>query len=739
MKKILILLSCLLGAAGLQAQPAGGFGGFQMPKIDVHCSQKFADIDYAGDDQVYHKMDIYLPRMQKESYPVVVHIYGSAWYSNNSKGMADLGTIVNALLDAGYAVATPNHRSSMDAKFPAQIHDIKGAIRYLRAHAAEYKLDPSFVATSGFSSGGHLSSLAATSGGVAELEGEVGGNLSFSSRVNAACDWSGPVDLNYMSCGAAEDTWNHAPEEAVMGFPFKGNEERFKALNATTYIDPADPPVVIFHGTVDNVVPCCQGSHFYELLDKAGIRTELYLVEGGGHGMNMYAEKNLRAMTNFLDKARVEKGGGTFVTGTNPVITNIFSADPTARVFEGKIYLYPSHDIPTVNMNGDQPWFCMSDYHVFSSEDLTHWTDHGIIVDQKDVPWGNPTANSMWAPDCVEKDGKYYFYFPNAPARGRGFGFGIGVAVSDTPYGPFKIDENTVQGTGGIDPCAFKDDDGTIYLIWSGMGLRGGKLKDNMKEIDGEGVRLDEAFPKGQTEGPFMFKRNGKYYLTYPWVREQGGTECLAYGMSDNPLGPYEFKGVFMDESPTGCWTNHHSFVEFNGQWYLFYHHNDFSPDFDKNRSVRVDKVSFNPDGTIVPVIPTWRGVGYFRASDELNIDRYSEIEGATVDYLDQYNYFAGWKTLFAKPGDKVRFNEVDFGSKAPKKVQLRVKVNNIATLRISTVGGKRDQDVTLGPTNGEWAVAEAPFKPKVKGVQDVTVELLSGDAEVDWISFPAK
>ena len=177
MKKILLLFTCLAGAVSLQAQPAGGFGGFQVPKIDVHCSQQFMDIDYAGDDQVYHKLDVYLPRMLKDTYPVVVHIYGSAWYSNNSKGMADLGTIVNALLDAGYAVVTPNHRSSADAKFPAQIQDIKGVIRWVRANAGKYHFDPSFVATSGFSSGGHLSSLAATSGGVAELEGEVSGNL----------------------------------------------------------------------------------------------------------------------------------------------------------------------------------------------------------------------------------------------------------------------------------------------------------------------------------------------------------------------------------------------------------------------------------------------------------------------------------------------------------------------------------------------------------------------------------
>ena len=124
MKRLLMSLTLALGALGLFAQPAG-FGGFQMPKVDVRCSQKIADVDYAGDGQVYHKLDIYLPKVEKDAYPVVVHIYGSAWFSNNSKGMADLGTIVNALLDAGYAVVCPNHRSSMDAKFPAQIHDIK--------------------------------------------------------------------------------------------------------------------------------------------------------------------------------------------------------------------------------------------------------------------------------------------------------------------------------------------------------------------------------------------------------------------------------------------------------------------------------------------------------------------------------------------------------------------------------------------------------------------------------------
>ena len=278
-----------------------------MPKIDVHCSEKFADLDYVGDGHVGHQMDIYLPKVEKESYPVAIHIYGSAWFSNNSKGMADLGTIVNALLDAGYAVVTPNHRSSMDAKFPAQIHDIKAVVRYVRANADKYKFDTDFVVTSGFSSGAHLASLAATSCGVADLEGTLGEYTQYSSLVDAACCWSGPTDLHYMSCGTEEDTWNHGPEEAVMGFSFKGNEEPFKALNATTYIDPSDPPVVVFHGTADNVVPHCQGVHFHELLSKAGVMTEFHSVDGGGHGMGMYAPENLEAMVTFLEKARIAK------------------------------------------------------------------------------------------------------------------------------------------------------------------------------------------------------------------------------------------------------------------------------------------------------------------------------------------------------------------------------------------------------------------------------------------------
>ncbi|MCQ2144536.1 MAG: prolyl oligopeptidase family serine peptidase [Bacteroidales bacterium] len=309
MKKILVsIASVMLSVAAFAqpggAMPAGGFGGFQMPQIQVHCSEKIADVNYAGDGQVYHNLDIYLPQVKNDKYPVVVHIYGSAWYSNNSKGMADLGTIVNALLDAGYAVVTPNHRSSGDAAFPAQIHDIKGVIRFVRANADKYGFDTSFIATSGFSSGGHLSSLAATSGNAPELEGSVGGNLQYGSAVDAAVDWSGPIDLFNMNCGEPRK-WGNTPEEALIGHEYEPKyEQEMRAISPMTYIDAEDAPVVIFHGTEDTVVPCCQAPEFYEALSKVGVDTELYLVHGGGHGFNMYSDVNLQRMVNFLNGKR---------------------------------------------------------------------------------------------------------------------------------------------------------------------------------------------------------------------------------------------------------------------------------------------------------------------------------------------------------------------------------------------------------------------------------------------------
>lgn len=420
----------------------------------------------------------------------------------------------------------------------------------------------------------------------------------------------------------------------------------------------------------------------------------------------------------------------------NPIINDQFTADPTAKVFEGKIYVYPSHDIPSP-IDRLKEWFCMADYHVFSSENLTDWTDHGVILSQENVPWVAPDSYSMWAPDCVFKNGKYYFYFPSTPKGEGKRGFSIGVAVADKPNGPFIPQAESIKGVNGIDPCVFIDKDGQGYIYWSGRGMSVAKLKDNMLELASEPIKI-EGLPKGFTEGPFTFERNGKYYFTYPWVKEK--TETLAYAMGDNPMGPFEFKGIIMDESPTGCWTNHHSLVEFKDQWYLFYHHNDYSPEFDKNRSMRIDSLFFNPDGTIQKVIPTLRGVGITDARKEIQLDRYSRLsdQEATIDYLNPANKFEGWKTILNKDGAWVQYNRVDFGSNKLQKVKARVSsaAGGVLQVRVNKADGPVLSEIQV-PENSQWTEVEATVRPAKTGIHTLYVSSKgSNKVEVDWISF---
>lgn len=445
-----------------------------------------------------------------------------------------------------------------------------------------------------------------------------------------------------------------------------------------------------------------------------------------------------RVDLKLLISTFVVLGASTVAVAQNPVIRDQFTADPTAKVFNNRMYIYPSHDIPSP-VDRLKEWFCMADYHVFSSDNLTDWEDHGVILDQKNVPWGNPEGYSMWAPDCVYKNGNYYFYFPNAPKEGRGFN--IGVAVSQNPEGPFMAMPRPIEGVMGIDPCVLVDDDGSSYIYWSGMGMRGARLADNMMQLASESVAI-EGLPEGFKEGPFVFKREGKYYFTFPWVRNE--TETLAYAMSDSPLGPYEFKGLIMEESPTGCWTNHHSLVEWNGQWYLFYHHNDYSPDFDKNRSVRIDSVRFNPDGTIVQVIPTLRGVGVSNARDRVQIDRYSDIspKSASIDYINRANPFEGWKTVMSRRGGWVRYNKVDFGQKPVTHVTVRVKAPKGGTLSVYADDMNKNSLISTIklPVTKDWREVQTAINGQAPlNLHDLFVQLGGGaNVEIDWIGFDA-
>lgn len=427
-----------------------------------------------------------------------------------------------------------------------------------------------------------------------------------------------------------------------------------------------------------------------------------------------------------------------YVFAQNPVIRNQFTADPAARVFNDTVYLYPSHDILANKNRGRVGWFCMEDYHVFSSTNLTDWTDHGVIVSQDKVPWVNSKAYAMWAPDCIYKNGKYYFYFP-APAKGAGFrrGFSIGVAVSNTPYGPFTPQPEPIKGVHGIDPNILISKSGQAYLIWAARNFYIAKLKKNMLELADEPQIIQGLPEKGLKEGPFMFERKGIYYLIYPHVQDT--TERLEYAISNNPMGPFEVKGVIMDATPD-CWTNQSSVIKYKGQWYLFYHHNDLSPHFDKNRSVRMDSLFFNEDGTIKKVIPTLRGVGITDASRRIQIDRYSKKsdEGVSIAFLDTSNTFGGWKTILNKPNAWIKYNSVDFRSPGIKSIDVKSLSKTGGTLQIhlDKVDGPVIATISI-PKSDEWRVINSSLSRFEVGIHDLIIQLKNNNnVEVDWVKF---
>ncbi|HER08209.1 MAG TPA: carbohydrate-binding protein [Bacteroides sp.] len=427
------------------------------------------------------------------------------------------------------------------------------------------------------------------------------------------------------------------------------------------------------------------------------------------------------------------------LSAQNPLIMDQYTADPSARVFEGKVYVYPSHDILANENRGRPGWFCMEDYHVFSSANLTEWQDHGVIVSQYDVDWVNPDSYSMWAPDCIARNGKYYFYFPaNSRDTGMRRGFGIGVAVADHPEGPYIPQPEPIQNVRGIDPNLFIDQDGQAYLYWSMGNIYVAKLKENMLELASEPQVVKDLPDAGLKEGPYLFERNGIYYMTYPHVANK--TERLEYAIGDNPAGPFRFAGVIMDESPTGCWTNHHSIIELKDQWYLFYHHNDLSPKFDKARSIRADSLFFNGDGTIRKVTPTLRGVGVTHAGGMIQIDRYSATgdHGVSIGFLDSLDTFRGWKTILGEKGAWTRYNTVDFGDQEMQTVQIKASSEKGGTVEIRS--GSADGPVIARveiPAYPDWSVVHSNLLEVPSGIHHLVTLLGEGNGvEIDWINF---
>ncbi|WP_020527766.1 alpha/beta hydrolase [Flexithrix dorotheae] len=276
------------------------------------------DLDYVGDRHIGHRLDIHLPDKESDKYPVVISIYGSAWFSNNSKGATFAVGIGQALLKAGYAVVTINHRASSDAKFPAQIQDVKAAVRFVRANALAFSLDTSFIGITGWSSGGHLSAFAGTSnnittfefnGNTIDIEGSLGNHTSFSSQVDAVVDWFGPTNFLVMdNCGSTMKHDNDtSPESSLVGGAIQSNKNKCHLADPVTYISKNATPFLIIHGDKDPLVPFCQSEYLYEKLNESDIYCEFITVEGGKHGPGVLIPEYLQQMISFFDKIRIDK------------------------------------------------------------------------------------------------------------------------------------------------------------------------------------------------------------------------------------------------------------------------------------------------------------------------------------------------------------------------------------------------------------------------------------------------
>ncbi|GIP48379.1 family 43 glycosylhydrolase [Paenibacillus timonensis] len=320
------------------------------------------------------------------------------------------------------------------------------------------------------------------------------------------------------------------------------------------------------------------------------------------------------------------------VRPNEPLVTHIFTADPSAHVYDGKIYIYPSHDLDhngPDNDNGDQ--YAMEDYHVLSLDDFNSpCVDHGEALHLRDIPWA---SQQLWAPDAAYKNNTYYLFFP---ARDKEGIFRIGVATSSSPAGPFTPQESYIPGSFSIDPAVLVDDDNRAYMyfggLWGGqlekwqtgtfkpdaegpapdapaLGPQFAELSDDMLSfksapqeisiVDEDGNPLlagDED--RRYFEGPWVHKYNGNYYLSY----STGSTHTLVYAISKNPQGPYVFKGKIL--TPVIGWTTHHSIVQFQDKWYLFYHDSSLSGGVNHKRSVKYTELHYNPDGTIQTIDP---------------------------------------------------------------------------------------------------------------------------------------
>lgn len=435
------------------------------------------------------------------------------------------------------------------------------------------------------------------------------------------------------------------------------------------------------------------------------------------------------------------------INAQNPIVQTYFTADPAPMVHDGTVYLYTSHDEDSTVNN----FFTMYDWRCYSSKDMVNWTDHGAVASLKSFTWHEKT-NGAWAPQCIERNGKFYLYVPI-------HGEGIAVLVSDSPTGPFSdpigkrlIDSDHIWQD--IDPTVAIDDKGQAYLYWGNPSLWYVKLNEDMVSYDrsigqngivsiemtaesfGSKAGRDGKPGTTYTEGPWFYKRNSLYYMIYA---AEGIPEYISYSTANSPEGPWAYKGHIMKRADHLAFTNHAGVIDFKGNSYFFYHDQSLSKGEGFKRSTSVEQFTYNADGSIPLITPTKEGV----TKSVSSLNPYTRVQAETIAWSE------GLKTLVdnqtgvyvskIENDDYLVVRSVDFG-KGAKTFE--------ASVASASAGGKIE--IRLGDRNGEllgtidvkntgglqkWATVKGKVK-KATGVQDICLVFKGGEGELfnfDW------
>jgi hypothetical protein len=423
----------------------------------------------------------------------------------------------------------------------------------------------------------------------------------------------------------------------------------------------------------------------------------------------------------------------TTIFADNPVIQTNYTADPFPMIHNGVCYLYTDHDEDKTVNN----FYTMNDWKCYSSTDMVNWSDHGTVLSYKTFSWAQGDA---WAGQCIYRNGKFYMYVPMTRANSGGARV-IGVAVSDSPTGPFKDALGkpliTNNGAQDIDPSVYIDDDGQAYLYWGNGGLYYVKLNEDMISYSGRVVKVSPK-PSSYTEGPWLYKRSGLYYLIYAGMG--AGNENIAYATSKSPTGPWASKGVIM---PTqgNSFTNHPAIIDYMGNSYLFYHNGALSGGGSYRRSVCIEEFKYNPDGTIPKMTMTTDGVSQI---DSLN--PYKRTEAETICWASGVKTETcsegGMSVGFIENDDYIKVKGVDFEEGA---INFKAGVSsgndggNIE-IHLDSLTGKLVGTCSVSSTGGwqTW-VTESCDISGASGIHDLYFKFTGGSSYLfnfDWWKF---